>query len=349
MFRRVVLARGDGSLTDYGVNHSVIEDLLDKAKVPGWTKAHVVEGGSRSHSKRVSSAASEFQADLLHITNQEDANLVPNDSDVPVVVSVHNLFDFRPRSIEAGGVSISLGERVPSSSRTRELAATREGMERANLLLCSSDLTLTDARLLFPRTESVLVRDSIDAGFWDPVRMARDRSFLGDLDSDGKCLFVSVGGEDPRWRGEFVDEVMAALPEEVFEDINLIRIGIERLTREQVATAYQHAEAMLYPGISVGFHSPPVEAMAAGCPVIASNLPVHEEALPRRCILPANIIDEWCSAIMDIHGEWRRAGGVSRHPDESLVEHAISTSGRMRHGESLAEAYDSALDNSKNN
>ncbi len=118
MFRRVVLARDlvTGSTDGYDANHAVVEYLLDKAKVPGWTKAVVVEDreGSRGHSKRVAGAAAEMQADLLHITNQEHAHLVPRRSDVPVSVSVHDLFDFRPRSMEGGDVVVPLGDRYPS-------------------------------------------------------------------------------------------------------------------------------------------------------------------------------------------------------------------------------------------
>ena len=44
MFRRVVLARGSVENSGYGGNHAVLEDLLGKAKVAGWTKALTIEG-----------------------------------------------------------------------------------------------------------------------------------------------------------------------------------------------------------------------------------------------------------------------------------------------------------------
>ena len=347
MFRRVVLARGPvtGSTDGYDANHAVVEYLLDKAKVPGWTKAVVVEDreGSRGHSKRVAGAAAEMQADLLHITNQEHAHLVPRRSDVPVSVSVHDLFDFRPRSMEGGDVVVPLGDRYPSSAQEDRIQGIRAGMERANLLICASEVTLADARSMFPRTKSVLVRDSIDTEFWDPIRKPRERSLLGDLDDEGKCLLVTVGGDDSRWRNHFVTRVMDLVPERVSQDIHLIRIGIERLDMEQVAAAYQHAESMLYPGVSVGFHCPPAEAMASGCPVLASDLPNHVESLPPECLLPATDVDEWVSAIITVHDEWRRAGGVSRLADERLVAHAVASSGRDAHGEALGRAYESCL------
>jgi len=350
MFRRVVLARGAPEAHGYGSIHSVIEELLDKAKVSEWTKAATVEdnSGSRSHSKNVARAVEESQADLLHITSQEDAYLVPDRSPVPVVVSVHDLYDQRPRAVDAGDVPVPLGDRFPSPAKARRISSCREGMERADLLLCSSEMTMEDARAMFPMTRSVLVRDSIDDSFWDPHRNPRSRSLLGDYGGEDKLLLVSVGEKDPRWRAQFVSEVMAMLPEEVRDDLQLFRIGTGKINWEKVAAAFQHSEAMLYPGVSVGFRSPPLEAMAAGCPVLASDLPLHGEVLPLRCLLPATGSDHWVSAILEIHSEWVRAGGVPRHVDDELLDLAKGSFGRSAHGEALSRAYEIACEKEKN-
>jgi glycosyltransferase involved in cell wall biosynthesis len=189
----------------------------------------------------------------------------------------------------------------------------------------------------------VLVRDSVDDAFWDPHRNPRPRSMLGESGDEEKCLLVSVGERDPRWRAQFVSEVLALVPEEVREDLLLFRIGARRISEEVVAAAFQHAEAVLYPGVSVGFRSPPLEAMASGSPVVASYLPMHDEVLPPRCLLPATDSDYWVSAIVEVHSEWSRAGGVPRLPDEELVSMARSF-GREAHGEALSGAYDLALE-----
>ena len=343
MFRRVVLASGEGGDPRYRKNHEVVEGLLDRAKVPGWTKASSVDVGKGGNSKVAVRAAIELNADLIHIACQEDAHLVPRKTDVPVVVSIHNLFDHRPRSMEAGETAVSLGERVPSSTRAKQLASARKGMERADLLACANDMALNDARLLFPGTKSSLVRDSVDTSFWNPKKSARDRKLLGDMHVDGKCLVVSVGGNDSRWRTGFVDEVFSSLPSEISKEMNVIRIGLESLDMEQVAAAYQNAEVMLYPGVSVGFQCPPLEAMAAGCPVLASKLPTHDEILPGRCLLPPDVLDDWVSAIVDVHSEWRRSGGVSRNEDDGLLLLAESL-GRNSHGEALSNAYEIACE-----
>jgi glycosyltransferase involved in cell wall biosynthesis len=46
---------------------------------------------------------------------------------------------------------------------------------------------------------------------------------------------------------------------------------------EELRAYLQHAEALAFPSLYEGFGLPILEAMAAGCPVVASNLKVHRE------------------------------------------------------------------------
>ena len=340
VFRRIVLARSSKDETGYGANGVVVEQLLDRAKCSGWTRAATVfEEG------KIADAVEEYGADLVHIPNQYDAHMVPaKGASAKYVVSVHDLYDHRPRAIDAGDVPVPLGDRFPSSAKARLLASCREGLARADLLLCSYERTMEEARAMFPETRCVLVRDSIDDEFWDPNRNPRPRSMLGEYADEEKCLLVTVGERDPRWRAQFVSEVIALVPEEVREDLLLFRIGSGRINWEQVVAAFQHAESCLYPGVSLGFHSPAQEAMAAGCPVVASSLPMHDEVLPPRCLLPATDHDYWVSAILEIHRRWESSGGVPRHIDEDLLSMAKSSFGRSAHGEALSRAYDIAME-----
>ena len=345
VFRRVLLARSSADPSGYGENHAVVEALLDKAKVSGWTRAATVDGGvqSRSNQRVLANALEEHGADLIHITSQNDAHMVPKKgAAAPAVVSVHDLYDHRPRAIDAGDVPVPLGDRFPPSAKARLLASCREGMARADLLLCASERTLEEAREMFPDTRCVLVRDSVDDEFWDPNRNPRPRRMLGESGDEDRCLLVSVGEKDPRWRAQFVNEVFSLIPEEVRGDLLLFRIGAGRIDWEQVAAAFQHAEAVLYPGVSVGFRSPPLEAMASGCPVLASDLLMHDEFLPPRCLLPATDSDHWVSAIVEIHSKWVRAGGIPRHVDDELLSLANGSFGRSAHGGVLSDAYDIA-------
>lgn len=55
----------------------------------------------------------------------------------------------------------------------------------------------------------------------------------------------------------------------IFEDENIIRTG--RVNDAQLKALYTHARAFVFPSLYEGFGIPPLEAMACGCAVIASN------------------------------------------------------------------------------
>jgi glycosyltransferase involved in cell wall biosynthesis len=51
------------------------------------------------------------------------------------------------------------------------------------------------------------------------------------------------------------------------------------LSSDELLRLYQGASALLYPSLCEGFGIPPLEALACGTPVIASDIPVHREIL----------------------------------------------------------------------
>lgn len=50
-----------------------------------------------------------------------------------------------------------------------------------------------------------------------------------------------------------------------------------RVSDEELINLYKNAEAFIYPSLYEGFGIPPLEAMALGCPVLASDIPVLHE------------------------------------------------------------------------
>ncbi|PYE18206.1 glycosyltransferase involved in cell wall biosynthesis [Paraburkholderia silvatlantica] len=90
----------------------------------------------------------------------------------------------------------------------------------------------------------------------DAARLIRDAQF--DI--------VVVGGGDARVYGTGQD----ALPEFV-KHLGYVSDG-------ELAALYRRAACFVYPSRYEGFGLPPVEALALGCPVIASRLPAVEEA-----------------------------------------------------------------------
>ena len=52
---------------------------------------------------------------------------------------------------------------------------------------------------------------------------------------------------------------------------------LESISDEELRALFQGAEASIYPSLIEGFGRPPLESMAAGRPVIISDIPVHKE------------------------------------------------------------------------
>ena len=56
-------------------------------------------------------------------------------------------------------------------------------------------------------------------------------------------------------------------------------MSIARVSDELLAEAYASAKLFVYPSLAEGFGFPPLEAMAAGCPVLAS----YTSSIPEVC------------------------------------------------------------------
>ena len=140
--------------------------------------------------------------------------------------------------------------------------------------------------------------------FTPPVRRIRIRVADAELsrllprDSPEAIWLLSVGSSIPRKRLDVLLRVFAEVRKQV-ANVRLLRIG-EALTVEQrelarqlgvdsavvelgfvsreiLSAAYRRARLLLQTSDAEGFGLPPIEAMACGCQVIASDLPVLRE------------------------------------------------------------------------
>ena len=154
MVSRVLLVRGGRLAENSGLGraHQAIESLLEKALVPQWTKVGTIDHEQETgliqrvvkrwytHPWSVTKLSESTPADIIHITDQEQAHLVPKNCPVPVIVTVHDLFHIRPRKIIGGDVTVSVGEQNPGLFRRRDLKMLEKGLERADIcLLYTSD------------------------------------------------------------------------------------------------------------------------------------------------------------------------------------------------------------------
>jgi glycosyltransferase involved in cell wall biosynthesis len=66
----------------------------------------------------------------------------------------------------------------------------------------------------------------------------------------------------------------------------------------ELGSLYRGALAAVFPSIYEGFHLPPLDAMSVGCPVVASDIPVHREVLGNAALFaPCHDVDAWVKAI----------------------------------------------------
>lgn len=98
-------------------------------------------------------------------------------------------------------------------------------------------------------------------------------------------------------RGWQADDVFAMLDRHDFGS-HVVEAG--PVPDAQLARMLQNARALLFPSFAEGYGMPLIEALAAGVPVIASDLPVfHEVGQGVPDLLPASGEEMWRAAIID--------------------------------------------------
>ncbi len=343
MARRVLLARGGALPRQSGLGraHNELVDRLTEKKVPDYELADVIEhsmGGNpltrlwrrrKGQPRAVAKAVQSSNCDLLHITDQEQAHLVPLKSSIPVSVTVHDLFHLKPRIV----LDIEVGNHNPNKTRSKDISLLHEGLGRADMLICISEATAAECRELWPDKKVVVLPHAIDP---EPFRV------VGEIGIRNFVL-LTVGSDEPRKRLDFIDTVVSNLEEDVLEDLNLVKVGSHLpVSDEELIAAYQRAEALLFPSAGEGFGLPVLEAMAAGCPVLCSDLPAHNEVADPSMLIPANDVGAWVDAISELHKSWIARDKAERKPDSI----SLSRSEQFNidaWGQKLAAAWDSML------
>jgi glycosyltransferase involved in cell wall biosynthesis len=306
------------------------------------------------------------QVDLLHITDQEQAHLVPLASPVPVSVTIHDLFHLQPRFANVDNLTMEVGQMRPGFIRSRDIKRVMAGLSRADSLICISQATLDEAGELFPGKSCSLVPHAIDLDHYHPYQTPRAAPEF--ISAESACHLLYVGSEDARKRLSFLIEVLAALPAEVRTNTILHKIGAESnaasrraleadaaaagvrlnwlgsVEEETLLAAYQHADALLFPSIAEGFGLPPLEAMASGCPVWVADAPAHNEVAPPEFLLPAAENEHWLHALSSTHAEWQSRSGqsVQREASQLALKQAANFS-TSRWASRLAEVWHALL------
>ncbi|MGY8699476.1 MAG: hypothetical protein ACKVHC_07230, partial [Candidatus Poseidoniales archaeon] len=117
MAKQVLLVRGGalGVNTGIGGAHHNLANSLTHGEIKGWGSISTCEYSIQkwmnplsrvfkrwySHPKRISKLLKKkHDYSILHVTDQEQAHLIPEDCPLPVVVTVHDLFHIFPERIK---------------------------------------------------------------------------------------------------------------------------------------------------------------------------------------------------------------------------------------------------------
>ena len=388
MPKQVLLVRGGALASNTGIggaHHNLVTSLVS-GEIAGWSTQEVCEYPLRrrmnplsrlykrwfSHPKKVEKKTrGEHGLNLLHITDQEQAHLIPENCSVPTVVTVHDLFHLFPQQIRIGNETIDVGEQNPGWFRRKDLQKLRDGLSRADLLVCDSQATLSACKEHFPKVKSVCVPLGLRVPSFAPVSQESGEVLSPARNFSKKCHLLIVGSHAPRKRLEFLCQVLGGLEKDVKENIHIHHVGNEHcpyggpsasiharannvlnwtshggdVSSEALMQMRFASEALLFPSASEGFGYPPLEAMACGTPVLCSNLPSHNELMPDETCLPADDIEAWREAILAVFSNWKnRTKADEEHtwpkPRSGLIEFATRFD-QSRFCARMTEVYDS--------
>ena len=379
--KRVLLVRG-GVLTPFSGIGGAFHDLktaLEGGQISGWRTAGVEEYnlGERAsgfkrlrerwfrHPSRVVSSIKHLhqkgEVDLVFVSDQEQAHLVPSNSAVPVVVYVHDFFHLFPHIITLSGERVEVGEPRPGFIRRRDLRRLMKGLQRADAFICSTSAVAKACKQHFPDTPLYQIPYAIDVERHAPPAVLPPAP---EALSPDACHLLVVGSHDPRKRLAFLMRVLAQLPENVANDVRVHHIGgddcphggpsatslandhgvnwhwVGSNISDDVLNAYRwHCEALLFPSGAEGFGYPTVESMAAGQPVLASDRPAHNELMPEGTVLDPEDVEVWVKAIVEVHATWSGRNGGPRQAEQALMDH-VSFLAPERFNQEMSDAWD---------
>jgi len=282
--------------------------------------------------------------DLYHFSSQMMGAGVRHAA--PAVVTVHDL------------IALRLGANHPALStwlRRRHFQYLR----RAHGLIFVSEYSRRDflGHFDYPEERTCVVHHAASPAFAPRDRTA-SRHALGL--PPGRPILLHVGSEERRKNVETLLDALALLVKDV-PDILLLRVGgasartrnriaryglashvryVSGLTEDQLVSAYAAADLFVYPSYFEGFGFPVLEAMQAGCPVVAARATSVPEITGDAAILVEP---------MDVPA-WART--VSALLDDPARRTALTAAGReraaiftwARTARQTADAYRRALD-----
>ena len=276
------------------------------------------------------------QYDLFHIVDHSYSQLIHVLPPRRTVVTCHDLDTFRcllePGSEKRPRWFRAMSQRILNGFLQAAHVITNSGTTREELLRYR----------LFPAEKITVIHSGVHPAFSaleDPSAALEADRLLG-VSSPGEILVLSVGSTIPRKRIDILLRVFAAVRRE-FPQARLVRVGgaftpaqlqlarelgvepaitiLPFLERTVLASVYRRVSLLLQTSESEGFGMPLAEAMACGCPVVASDLSVLREIGGAACsYCRLGDIDDWKRAVIGL-----LAGGAQPDVTEIRRQQAL--------------------------
>ena len=255
--------------------------------------------------------------DLFHVVDHSYSQLLHVLPQGTAVVTCHDLDTFR----------CVLEPRVEPRpfwfrAMTRRIL---DGFLKAAHVLAVSEAT-RDQLLrygLFPEPKITVVHNGVHRSFSAAPDPASDQSLAAMLPAapGGERYLLNVGSSSPRKRLDVLLRVFAGVRRQM-PAARLLRVGeltaeqqslaeslgiaesivaLPFLEREVLAACYRRADLLLHTAEAEGFGLPLVEAMACGCPVVASDLPVlREVGKAEATYCPVGDVEAWTKSVIGL-------------------------------------------------
>ncbi|TFD67300.1 glycosyltransferase family 4 protein [Cryobacterium ruanii] len=249
-----------------------------------WFPGDVIDSGisgedriawARGELFSVAGFARSRRASLIHCP----ANLGPLYSRIPVVMTIHDLLPFRHPEYVPGAYSLILRTLIRLGART------------AHRVLTVSKASRTDIRRYLRITRTAI----------DVIPLAGETPATGAIPTRVRRAdqLLAVGNRMPHKNFSTLLAALARLPESTRPHLVVTgshgddplsplvaELGLQRwvslrgwLTPKELDALYSESTLFVFPTFFEGFGLPVLEAMAHGCPVLCSDIPVlHEVA-----------------------------------------------------------------------
>ena len=251
-----------------------------------------------------------MECDVVHIPHLFS---LPRNMPCPYVMTVHDVLDYMYRAREKSSLRRSL-----------HFQFTRKVLMGASRVLAVSQFTKTEVEKLFqiPAEKIQVVYNAIDERFLRGHTTENDRQILAERYQVTYPFILYAGSVAPHKNVTRLIEAFSALKTELnkedkFKDLKLIiigddlsghpdlrrtviRSGVQNDVRflgfvpiEVLRVFYDTAKAFVFPSLYEGFGLPPLEAMAHGTPVIASNSSSLPEVTGNAAVIvnPENVFE----------------------------------------------------------